>query len=169
MSRRYWLLAFCSTLLLTGCGGGSGTPLTISRGVAGIVYVWEGDFREMPLNNGSVIPSTFSRPRLGSARGLVYTARRQLELHPYSDTPPQIDINGFVEALITEPVAVGISDDKGVFQVEAPPGRYRVYVREGDRLWLGRPDLGLSFVPIEVREDSVATVRVDVTWGAIFR
>lgn len=167
MSRRYWLWAFfCSALFLAGCGGGGKSNITIGRGVAGQVYIWEGDFRSLPLGN---IPSSFSRPNLSGVRGLVYSGRRRLELHPYTEALPHIDVNGFVEDVTTEPVASTISDGQGFFEVDVPPGRYRVLVREEDRLWFGRPDLGLPFIPIEVRENSVATVRIDVTWGAIFQ
>jgi hypothetical protein len=169
MTRRHYLWALCGALTLAGCGGsGTDSRITISRGVAGAVYVWEGDFRPAPLGQ-SVLPSAFSRPRLGAARGLVYAARRRVELHPYSETLPRLDINGFVETPTTQPVATVISDDNGFFQTDAPPGRYWLLIREGERLWQGRPDLGIPYVPIEVREGEVATTRIDVTWGAVFR
>lgn len=77
--------------------------------------------------------------------------------------------NGFyTTAISVQPVASVQSDDKGFFQIELPPGKYSLLMREGDLLYANMVDLDGNINPVEVTVGTVTKEQFNITYAAAF-
>jgi hypothetical protein len=131
-----------------------GTPpdtsgqVTISQGVWGNVWFWEGDF--MPLNPAGTITPVQRR---------VYA----YELTNSTQVEPQ-DSGGFYRIIRTHPIDSVRSNSTGFFQMTLAPGRYSFFVREGSDYYSTWTDSARNILPTTVVADSVTKVQIDITY-----
>jgi hypothetical protein len=119
--------------------------ITIRQGVAGRVWLWEGDF--MPPARGTISPVVREID--------VYTPTR-------IDSAVLSDRGGFYSSLLTTLVARTTSNDSGFFQVALQTGRYSLFVKEDSLLYAGYADGQGYFQLADVLQDSVTSVRIDI-------
>ena len=160
---RFALFPLLCCLSAWGCGGSGGgvrgtvfppdqsRRVTISQGVWGNVWLWQGDF--MPANpSGTITP----------VRRSVYVH----ELTARSQTVPSPDKDSrFFEAVQTPLVARVESDSRGFFQVELPPGRYSLFVGENGRLYANGSD---HIRPVQVSAGTVTKAQIDINYQATY-
>jgi hypothetical protein len=151
---------------LPGCGSGQtgsfyppdqSWRVTISRGVWGQVWLWKGDF--MPGPNA---PS-----------GKITPVQRIVEVYPLTNltdvvVAPQNQGGPFFQSVKTQRIASVQSDEKGFFQVELPPGKYSLLVRENGLLYSVWYDGVGNLCPIEVLEGKVTKAQLDLMYNATF-
>jgi hypothetical protein len=144
--------------LLTGdqqLGEAPDTTVSISQGIYGFVYFWEGDF--MPT-----VPPTIGGTKTPVARTIVvYTPTR-------IDSVEHVGYSAFYSRIMTQRVAETRSNTRGFFQLDLPVGRYSVFVVEGSLFYANGGD-GLGYIwPVTVAKDSLSFVRLDITYKATF-
>lgn len=124
--------------------------VTIQQGVAGIVRFWEGNF--MP----------------GAKLGQITPVIRNLYIYEKtsSDDVEEVDRGGFYSNISTNLVAELKSDNSGFYQQELPPGKYSIFVKEND-LFYGNLIGVDSIMPLEIDENSVATMNIDITYKSV--
>jgi len=145
-------------ILAAGCeedNGGTKLPprnedsVTISQGIWGDVWFWEGDF--MPLNpSGTVSPV--------SREVVVF------ELTDYSGTIRSERGGGFYEDILTAEVGRATSRTDGFFQLELPPGEYSVFVVEGSLFYATTGDGAGNISSVTVKANAVTDARIDITY-----
>jgi len=156
---RHWgLFALLVALAVPGCSSedileaDSSRPpldfsgLTISQGIAGHVWFWEGNF--MPLG----------------ATGTVKPANRWVLVFP--DLPDslltEVSPGGFYPTVPAQALDSVFSDSIGFFQMSLGPGQYRVFVREDGVFYRQGSH------PERVHPDSVTTVHIDIQYKAVW-
>lgn len=152
------LLASCDGILDLGCGGDRPSSqfhrVSITEGVAGQVWFWRGDF--MPG-----CPS-------GTIRGVKRTVFVYELTHRDETASAGPGEGAFVTAIATAVVDSVQSDSRGFFELRLPPGRYSLFVREGERFYANGWD-GPGYVqPVEVQRGSVTPVQLDLTYEAAY-
>ncbi|MEK9138379.1 MAG: hypothetical protein AAB393_14735 [Bacteroidota bacterium] len=147
--------------LVNGChdiGGGSPIPpdtstqVTITQGVWGNVWFWEGNF--MP----------------GSASGTITPVRRELLVFEATrvDSAVRSRDGGFYLAIMTRFVARTTSNSTGFFQITLPPGKYSVFVNEDKLFYASVSDGAGHLQPATVLPNSVTKVQIDITYKAVY-
>jgi len=146
---------------LAGCGGGGAnypgtqfppdtrSQVTISQGIWGNVWFWEGDF--MP------------RPESEPSHGTVTPVVREVFVYEPTGVMPWTG-GGSDIAVNTKLVAKTASNSTGFFQTSVPPGKYSVFVKEGQRL-IGSSD-GLNIVTVV--PGAVSKIQLDILHNASF-
>lgn len=146
-----FILAGCSG---DGCPGNHRPPrneasVTISQGVWGDVWFWQGDF--MPV----------------CPQGTVLAVSREVvvfEQVATGDIFPPGDSGTFFDEIPTDEIARVESNTRGFFQIELPPGDYSVFVVEGDRYYANSFDGDGNILPFTVAADSVSDVLINITY-----
>lgn len=151
------ILSGCDALLDLRCGGDRPPSqlgrVSIDEGVAGQVWFWRGDF--MPG-----CPS-------GEIRGVERVVYVHELTHQDQTTAAEPYQGPFVTAIATAVVDSVRSDSRGFFQLRLPPGRYSLFVREGERVYANRWDAGYV-QPVEVQPGRVTRAQLDLTYEAAF-
>ena len=142
---------------LPSCAGRGEAPAEdgVPQGIAGTVRFHEGDFMPGPETR---------------ARGSMTPVRRELRIHHAAgqDSVVPAGEGGFFSRVLTPLAGTTVSDDSGRFAISLPPGRYSVFVVEDSLLYANLFD-GRGYVfPVTVLPDSVAHVRVDITYRATY-
>jgi hypothetical protein len=147
------------SLLVIGCEeeyGGIRYPsdtsdqVTISQGVWGNVWFWEGDF--MPFEpTGTITPVV-----------------REIHVHTLTpvDSVNQVSYSPFYYEIYTQLVTVTTSNRTGFFEVTLPPGRYSFFVKEDSLFYANLFDGEGNILPATVVEDSVTRIQIDITYRA---
>jgi len=131
----------------------SGDSVSISEGISGDVWFWEGNFM-------ANCPS-----------GSVASVRREIRIHELTGIG-QVDISprgsSFYSEVHTPLVAIIESHANGFFEVELPPGRYSMFSLEDTLLYANGLDGSGHIYPVEVRKGKVAAIRFDINYLASF-
>jgi hypothetical protein len=150
-------LLFCLSLSVAATGQDTRKTM-IKEGVSGYVRVWEGDF--MPtITDGS------SRKR-GRSGTIKPVAREILFYQPLKFTELTKSRNSpyFYEEPKDKFVKKANSDAEGFFEIELPPGRYSVLIKEEQGYYASSGD-GQGFVmPVEVSQGKVTKVELKITY-----
>jgi hypothetical protein len=142
-----------------GCGGGEGSPppdlstrVTVTQGIWGQILFSSGDFSPS-LSRGSVVPV---RRKI-----YVYEATKISEV-----VMPPNEYGGFYTTIQTRLIASTESDEDGFYQFALPPGRYSLFVREGDRFYANGGGHDGTIFPVEVQAETVKKVPFGITYAA---
>lgn len=135
----------------------------IVQGIYGRVLFWEGDF--MP---------TYPEDDSG---GEVYPVMREVCIfeavlhHDVEWTYVELEPGYFTNLATDVPtafVAIARSNRNGYFEVELPPGRYSIFVRENGYYYSNLFD-GAGYVfPVEVKEGEAEGIEFDITYMATY-
>jgi len=125
--------------------------VSISQGVWGDVWFWEGNFQ----------------PNCPS--GEVHAVSREMRIYELTSIQ-QVDHlhGGFYENITTELLATAWSDADGFFQVPLPVGRYSVFSVEDTLLYGNGGDGAGNISPIEVIDGKVTGIRFDIDYEAAY-
>lgn len=125
--------------------------VTISQGLWGDVWFWEGDF--MPM----ISPSC--------ASGTITAVVREIYIHELT-TFDDVDEESptFYSSINTPLIAVAQSDTDGFFEVELSPGSYSVFAKEGDLYYANGFGHYGEIYPIEVVLNNLTEIRFDITY-----
>ena len=136
------------------CRVSNAHKVNITQGVWGTVLFWEGDF--MPTTD------------LESPRGKICPVTRELYIHTATPDDSVLRVSSsFFKEIYTRLVAVVISDNEGFYQVNLPPGKYSIFVKEDTLFYAGISD-GIHIQPVTVVQDSVQRLDIDITYKAVF-
>ena len=126
--------------------------VTISQGIWGDVWFWEGNFMEP------------------CPTGIVTAVSREMRIHELTSRDDVESAWGigspFYSEIRTELVATVRSGDDGFFQVELPVGWYSVFAVEDTLFYANRGDGVGNIYPVEVLEGEVTGVLFDVDYLA---
>ena len=127
--------------------------ITITQGVWGNVWFWEGDF--MPV----IYPAL--------PTGTITPVVREIYVHTLTprDSVSQVGYSPFYYEIYTQLVTTTWSNSTGFFEVALPPGGYSFFVRE-DSLFYANRDDGAYILPATVVDDSVTKVQIDIDYMA---
>jgi len=149
------MLASCSDL-----GPGPGGPkdrsdqITITQGMWGNVWFWEGNF--MPSASGN-------------QSGKVTPVERDVWIFEASENDSVVGAGGaFYRQILTTLRAKTRSNRTGFYQVALPPGKYSVFVTE-DSLYYANGNDSMGHIPSGVVvPNTVTKVQVDITYKAAY-
>lgn len=141
-------------------GTGPKTPpnnedkVSISQGVWGNVWFWEGDF--MPVIDDS-------------PKGTITPISRQIFVYEATKFDSVETADGvFYDKILTKRIAVLHSDETGFFQIELPPGKFSFFVKEKDRYYANGNDGNGHILPATVTTGSVTKRQIDITYKATY-
>ena len=125
--------------------------VTITQGIWGNVWFWEGDFQPL-CPSGKVTPVV-------------------REIYVHKGTPvDSVDHNEdgpFLTNIKTELIAVVRSNSTGFFQVALDTGAYSFFIKEDSLYYAGGGDRNF-LQPGYVNENSVSKVQLDITYNAAY-
>jgi hypothetical protein len=162
MTRRC-LTVMCGALILASCSDLGLTPgppddnsgkVTITQGIWGNVWFWEGDFMPGPPGDHS---------------GKVTPVEREIWIYEATRYDSVVGANGgFYSKILTQLKAKTRSNAKGFYQLALPPGKYSVFVVENSLFYANGTDSNGHILPATVSADSVSKVQVDITYKATY-
>ncbi len=127
--------------------------VTITQGIWGNVWFWEGNFQPFGWGNITPVQRTI----------YFYQLTRYDSVEPATGTW-YVRVHSLV-------VDSAISGTNGFYQITMPPGEYSVFVRE-DTLyyanWFTIRDSTWYILPVPVWKDSVTKFQIDLTYKAAF-
>lgn len=131
--------------------------VTISQGIWGQVWSWEGNFMPDGCPGGKVSPVArtiliFERTTIGDATDVDDTRGPGL----------------FIRAVSTALVDSVRSDDRGFFEVSLPEGTYSLLVREDSLLYTNTIGSDMVLGPAQVFAGSVTRTQIDIQFNAAF-
>jgi len=124
--------------------------VTISQGVWGNVWFWEGNFQPVEPT-GTITPV--------ERQVLIYEAT---SLDSVSTTR-----GGFYREIRTRLIATTASNRTGFFQLGLPPGVYSVFVKEDSLYWQGAGN-SIGIGGFRVSSGSVTKVQIDINYRAVY-
>jgi hypothetical protein len=144
-----------SLVALSGCAGGDISmphdtqgQVTITQGLWGNVWFWEGNFMPGTSADGSVKPVV--------REVLIYEPTK---MEPGTPGP-------LFNSISTKLIATTTSNASGFFQISLPPGDYSVFVKEGSQYYAGGGDGEGYLMRRTVAPGAVTKVQVDITYKA---
>jgi hypothetical protein len=156
---------------LYGCGGSSSDipsqkttlpenseKVTITQGVWGNVWFWEGDFMPRTVEESS------------TSGGTITPVIREIYVHKLTtinDVEPN-SFSTFYSHINTEIVSVVTSDDTGFYQIQLPAGTYSFFVKENDEFYANLFFEDGRINPVVVEENTVTKKQIDITYRASF-
>ncbi len=130
--------------------------ITISQGVWGNVWFWEGNH----------MPSTDEN----SSTGTISPVTREIYIHEattIADVTAAQDAS-FYSKIDTALITTTSSDSDGFYEATLPPGSYSVFVKENDLFYAnsytGNGEINL----VTIEQDSVKKYQIDITYQAAF-
>lgn len=127
--------------------------VTISQGVWGNVWFWEGNF--MPVSaNGSIKP--------------VIREVHIYEATTHNSVTKDADNYSFIIKIDSKFITKVVSDKDGFFQVDLDPGKYSCFVKEGLLFWGNLTDGDDHLVPAIVDSNSVTKRQIDINYSAAY-
>ncbi len=128
--------------------------VTISQGVWGNVWFWEGDYE----------------PPFDPNRGKITPVVR--EIYIYKATPDSMVESLNSDIFFTEINSIYItktrSDNEGFFQVNLTPDKYSFFVKEGALYYANEWDGEGHILPAVVLESEVTKRQIDITYKAVY-
>jgi len=74
----------------------------------------------------------------------------------------------FYTTIRTRRVTTAYSDSTGAFTIRLAPGRYSLFVKQGDRFYANSFDAGNNIAPVSVQKDRLSPVRIMVNPSAVY-
>ena len=130
--------------------------ITISQGVWGNVWFWEGNH----------MPTTDEK----AASGTITPVEREIYIHEATtieDVSSAQDYS-FYSEIHTALMATTVSDADGFFQASLQPGSYSVFVKENNLFYAASFSGTGEINPVTVGQDTVQKVQIDITYQATF-
>lgn len=125
--------------------------VTITQGVWGDVWFWEGDFTP------------------GSIKGNIIPVQR--EIYIFEATPRDSAVKAghgpFYREIKANLIEIVTSNQTGFFEAALDTGIYSFFVKEGS-LFYASSDDGVYIQPARVFQDSMTHVQIDITYKATF-
>lgn len=132
--------------------------ITITTGVWGNVWYWEGDFMPIVIDTLSTTPAS---------RGKITPVVREIQIHRVTTVTDMNSYGPLFSSIPTELVATTISDENGFYQIDLPPGIYSAFIKEGTNYYAnGFSSQGIR--AFEVQSGTVTEMRLDITLAATF-
>lgn len=130
---------------------GTKNQVTITQGVWGDVWFWEGDFTP------------------GSIKGNIIPVQREIYIYEATprDSAVRVGFGSFYNEIKTNLIGIVSSNRTGFFEVTLDTGVYSFFVKEGSLFYASR-DNGVYIQPARVFQDSMAHVQIDITYKATF-
>jgi len=118
--------------------------LTVSQGLAGHVWFWEGDFQP------------------GAASGTIQPVERWIVVFPPVDSSQLTEGSqpGFFSEVQSLAVDSVRSDSTGFYQIDLPPGGFAVFVREGLEFYFNGTN------SVSIQPDSVSRLHINIDYLA---
>lgn len=91
------------------------------------------------------------------------------EIHIFKPaSPSQVKGQGSLFSDVTsEFVEKVMSDENGYFEIALPPGKYSVFVKEGDNFFASRMD-NLHYNPVVIQKGAVSEMQITVNYKAYY-
>jgi hypothetical protein len=156
------LLFFISFLIGFGCDDGitkysppdNEHKVTISQGVWGNVWFWEGDFMPTPDNSSS---------------GKITAVQREVYVHEATKKDMVDPQHGtFFAKVNSKLIAIVTSDHDGFFQITLEPGKYSFFVKEDTSFYANGTDGEGHILPAEVIKNNATKRQIDITYKATY-
>lgn len=125
--------------------------VSIEQGIWGDIWFWKGNF--MPVGRGDICQVQRS----------VYI----YELTTMEEVD-QIGYAPFFSNIYTNLITTAESDAEGFFQVALEPGRYSLFIKEGDNYYANSFGGGREIFPVTVTTGEVTEVLINITTEATF-
>jgi hypothetical protein len=122
----------------------------IDQGVQGTVLFWRGDFQCCPIK-GSKLP-----------------VQREVCVFELTNEHQVTNYGAFYDTIQTKMVAKTTSNDGGFYQLRLAPGRYSLFVKEGQYFYMNSSDGYGNIQPFEVVAGSLCQLDIDITYMAVF-
>ena len=155
VKRRFFIFSVILLSVLAGCEkGGSKLPpdtrnqVTISQGVWGNVWFWEGNFQPT------------------EPTGTVTAAERQVLIYEATQGDSvSFAGGGFYREIRTKLIGTTSSNKTGFFQLALPPGEYSAFVKEDSLYWQGTGN-SIGIGGFTVLSGSITKVQIDINYHA---
>ncbi|MFH2067219.1 MAG: carboxypeptidase regulatory-like domain-containing protein [Pseudomonadota bacterium] len=137
-------------------GDRSPEKVTISQGVWGNVWFWEGN--HMPTTDENAVSGT------------ITPVEREIYIHEATtihDVSSAQDYS-FYSEIHTPLMATTVSDADGFFQASLQPGSYSIFVKENNLFYAALFSGTGEINPVTVGQDTVQKVQIDITYQATF-
>jgi hypothetical protein len=132
--------------------------VTITQGVWGNIWFWEGNFMPSTDNSshGKVTPVV--------REVFVYEATR------FDSVVMAIGVNGggFYDSILTKQITKLQSDNTGFFQIELPPGKYSIFVKEDSLYYANGSDSEGYILSAIVTTNLVTKRQIDINYKAAY-
>jgi hypothetical protein len=117
---------------------------------------------------GNLMPSIGDDPL--DVRGESGGVKREIHIHKLTSINQTQQVNGvFFNNIQTEKVKVVTSDEKGNFKAELPPGRYSVFIKEGDKGFFANLFDGHNNInPVTVEENEFKEIKIEINYEASY-
>ena len=129
--------------------------VTISQGVWGNVWFWEGDF--MPI-----IDPKYAKITPVVRNIFIYEATR------FDSVIRDSGSYSFIKSINSNFVAEITSDKDGFFQINLPPGKYSFFVKEDSLFFANGTDGDGYIMPAEVIADKVTKRQININYKAVY-
>lgn len=131
--------------------------VSITQGVWGNVWFWEGNF--MPTTDNS-------------SDGTITPVERKIYIYEATRLDSVI-INAdfgavFYDSIATKQIAQVESDKSGFYQIELPPGKYSVFVKEDSLFYGSEGDSEGYLMLAQVYTNSVTKRQIDIDYKAAY-
>lgn len=156
-------LVVCLSAFSLACGDNIAVPVqpempgdqvTISQGIWGKVTFWEGDF--MPV----IMPKS---------AGSITAVEREIWIFSATRFDSVVSAGGgFYRQILTQPVLRTRSNSLGFYQAALQPGKYSVFVQEGELFYANGTDSMGHIVSGVVTSNALTEVPVEITYKATF-
>ena len=129
------------------------SKVTISEGVWGNVWFWEGDF--MP----------------GSPNGKITPVIREIYIYEatlFNSVIQDTSSSSFIREINSDFITKVISDKDGFFQITLPLGKYSFFVKEGSMYFANESDDEGYLMSAEVTSNKVSKRQININYKAYY-
>lgn len=139
-------------LFRTGRASAEGHPYKPGQGLKGQV-VWK---------SGNQMPSPDRPPSAGKG------VRREVWIYELTRLDQVTNNDGFYGHFRTKRIRKVVTDSRGRFAVNLPPGRYSVFTKEPKGLWANITDGESNLYPVTVEKGKWTDIRFEINYAAAF-
>ena len=130
--------------------------VTISQGVWGNVWFWEGNFMPSPDNSSSGTITPLIREIF------IYKATRLDSVERDTVSPV------FIRSIYSQFIAKVNSDKDGFFQIALPVGKYSFFVKEDSLFFANEGDGDGYLMTAKVSENKVTKRQININYKAVY-
>lgn len=155
LPRRSWAFLFTLPVVLASLSHAAGSPgvSALTQGIRGRVLFYEGN----------------QMPGPGGPSGSIKPVSRTICLFALTDESQATQVEPCFYSRISTPLVDStLSGEDGVFEIALPPGRYSLFVKEGDLYYANGFDGEGNIQPVTVGEGRVTEVTIKITYKAAF-
>jgi hypothetical protein len=132
------------------------------------ISVTEGIIGTLVKTEGNCMPSIIDDIKTSTCK--QFPVKREIFIYEYTTSKDvkQVDYSSFYEEVNTELVATTTCDDEGFFELTLKPGKYSVFVKEGEYLYANGFDGEGGISSVTVDSDSVSERFLDMNYAASY-